>query len=308
VQAVKSDHLNVGQVLFAGEAKPAPAWRRVHAPVLSRVLEPANERDTAKLATALALLAEDDPGLSVRQDPESGNELVGTQGTLHLRQLHHRLTEVFGVEAREHVPHVSYRETISKGADLPYRHKKQSGGAGQFADVRLSVQPASRGSGFTFSEIVKGGAVPRNFIPAVETGVREALAKGPLGFPVTDLTVTLTDGLHHPVDSSDMAFRIAGRMGTQEALKSCHPVQLQPLYEVQFHIPSAFTGQIGQLVSGHRGQVKGFDQDPEAKGWDIFRAVLPGSALDALTGEIRSVTQGIGWFEAEFERYEEMYS
>ncbi len=307
VAAVKSDHLQVGQVLFAGEAKAAPAWRKVHAPVLTRVLAPANDKDTAKLAAALAMLAEDDPGLSVRQDPETGNELVGTQGVLHLRQLHLRLRDVFGVEAVESVPHVIYRETISKGLEIPYRHKKQSGGAGQFADVKLNVQPGARGSGFVFNEVVKGGAVPRNYIPAVETGVREALIKGPLGFPVIDLTVTLTDGGSHAVDSSDMAFRIAGRMGTHDALLAAGPVQLQPFYLVRFFIPASFTGAMGQLVAGHRGQVLGFDRDPDAKGWDIFRAIMPGSALDALTGEIRSVTQGIGYFDAEFERFEEMY-
>jgi elongation factor G len=303
VAAVKSDHLQVGQ----GEAKPAPEWRKVHAPVLTRVLVPTSDKDTAKLASALAMLAEDDPGLWVQQDPETGNELVGTQGNLHLRQLHARLRDVFGVEVAENVPHVSYRETISKGLEIPYRHKKQSGGAGQFADVRLNVQPAARGTGFVFNEVVKGGAVPRNYIPAVETGVREALAKGPLGFPVIDLTVTLTDGGSHAVDSSDMAFRIAGRQGTHEALLAAGPVQLQPFYSVSFYIPSVFTGQMGPLVASHRGQVLGFDQDPDAKGWDIFRATMPGSALDALTGEIRSVTQGIGYYSAEFDRYEEMY-
>ncbi len=307
VAAVKSDHLLAGQVLFAGEAKPAPEWRKVHAPILTRVLAPANDKDTAKLASALAMLAEDDAGLSVRQDPDTGMELVGTQGTLHLRQLHARLRDVFGVEVVESVPHVIYRETISKGLELPYRHKKQSGGAGQFADVRLNVQPGPRGSGFVFNEIVKGGAVPRNYIPAVETGVREALTKGPLGYPVIDLTVTLTDGGSHAVDSSDMAFRIAGRMGTHDALIAAGPVQLQPFYQVSFYIPSAFTGSMGPLVAGHRGQVLGFDQDPDAKGWDIFRATVPGSALDALTGEIKSVTQGIGYFSAQFDRYEEMY-
>jgi elongation factor G len=218
-------------------------------------LAPANDKDTAKLASALAMLAEDDPGLSVMQDPDSGMELVGTQGVLHLRQLHSRLRDVFGVEVVESPHAVTYRETISKTVELPYRHKKQSGGAGQFADVRLVLAPADRGSGFVFAETVKGGAVPRNYIPAVETGVREALQKGPLGFPVIDLTVTLTDGGHHAVDSSDMAFRIAGRMGTHEALMAAGPVQLQPFYLVKLFIPSAFTEHVGALVVGHRGQV-----------------------------------------------------
>ncbi|MFQ5622699.1 MAG: elongation factor G [Paracoccaceae bacterium] len=307
VVAVKSDHLFAPRLCAESKLLDPPDWCKPLPPMLFRILEPVNERDSAKLTGALSTLAESDPSLSVGQDPETGAALAGTQGTLHLRVLKQRLADTFGIEVHEVVPPGTYRETITRKSDTHYRHKKQSGGAGQFADVKLLVAPARRGSGFSFSDTVKGGTVPRNYIPAVEAGARDAMERGPLGFPVVDVSVNLHDGLHHSVDSSDMAFRIAGRMGVKEALASGVPVLLQPFYLIQIHIPSIFTGALGQLISTHRGQVLGYDRDPKAKGWDVFRATVPGSALDALVGEIRSVTQGVGYFEAEFERYEELY-
>jgi elongation factor G len=184
------------------------------------------------------------------------------------------------MEVDEVVPSPAYRETISKAQETAYRHKKQTGGAGQFADVKLIIAPSPRGAGFGFTEVVKGGAVPKNYIPAVETGARDAMERGPLGFPVVDVTVTLTDGQAHSVDSSDMAFRIAGRQGTREALKAAGPVLLQPVFRVAIHAPSMFTGSLGPIVSSHSGQVLCFDVDPNAKGWEIYQALIPGSALE----------------------------
>jgi elongation factor G len=204
-------------------------------------------------------------------------------------------------------PTPAYRETISKSHETAYRHKKQTGGAGQFADVRLVVAPGERGAGFAFSEVVKGGAVPRNYIPAVETGARDAMERGPLGFPVADVSVTLTDGQAHSVDSSDMAFRIAGRMGTREALKAAGPVLLQPIYRIAIHAPAMFTGSLGPIVASHSGQVLGFDADPANKGWEIYQALVPGSALEGFANDIRASTQGVGWYEAGFDHYEELH-
>jgi elongation factor G len=155
--------------------------------------------------------------------------------------------------------------------------------------------------------VVKGGAVPRNYIPAVEQGARDATEKGPLGFPVVDVAVTLTDGLHHPVDSSEMAFRIAGRRGVGDALKAAGPVLLQPIFKVAIHAPSIFTGALGPIVSSHHGQVLGFDADPEAKSWEIFQAMIPGGELPAFANDIRAATQGVGFFAAEFDHYEELH-
>ncbi|MFO1142901.1 MAG: elongation factor G [Amaricoccus sp.] len=307
VSAVKSEHLAAGKLVTPAELVDAPGWHAPQPAIMQRILAPTAERDGVKLSGSLASIAEGDAALSVSQDPATGGALVGAQGPLHLRLVRQRLKDVFGLEVEEVAPSPAYRETISKAHETAYRHKKQTGGAGQFADVKLTVAPGERGAGFGFSEIVKGGAVPRNYIPAVENGARDAMERGPLGFPVVDVAVTLVDGLHHPVDSSDMAFRIAGRQGTREALKAAGPVLLQPIYRIAIHAPAQFTGSLGPIVSSHLGQVLGFDADPAAKGWEIFEAVVPGSALGALANDVRAATQGVGWFDARFDHYDELH-
>ena len=307
VSAVKAEHLGAGRLATATELPETPAWHRPQPAIMHRVLAPVAERDNVKLSGALAALAEGDAALTVGQDPATGGALVGAQGPLHLRLLRQRLKEVFGMDVEEVPPSPAYRESISKSQDTAYRHKKQTGGAGQFADVKLTIAPGERGSGFSFGEIVKGGAVPRNYIPAVETGARDAMERGPLGFPVVDVSVTLTDGQAHSVDSSDMAFRIAGRQGVREALRAAGPVLLQPVFRVAIHAPAMFTGSLGPIVSSHSGQVLGFDADPAAKGWEIYEALVPGGALEGFGNDIRASTQGVGWFEADFDHYEEMH-
>ncbi|MER2508061.1 elongation factor G [Amaricoccus sp.] len=307
VSLVKADHLTPGLLVTGTGAFPAPAWRRPPRPQAQRILEPMTEREGVKLSGALATLAETDAALRAGQDPVTGAALVGIQGPLHLRVLRQRLKEIFGLEARDCVPPPAYRETIARPRDQAYRHKKQTGGAGQFADVKLSVAPGARGAGFVFSEVVKGGAVPRNYIPAVEQGARDAMERGPLGFPVVDVEVVLSDGLHHPVDSSEMAFRIAGRRCVAEALREAAPVLLQPIFKLAIHAPAVFTGAISPIVSAHLGQVLGFDADPEAKGWEVFAALIPGGALADLANDIRAATQGVGSFDAAFDHYEELH-
>ena len=245
--------------------------------------------------------------LRLSQDEGSGHAAVRLQGPMHLRQMLAQLSDGFGVEVETHVPAPRYRETISSPVEEAYRHRKQSGGAGQFADVAMTVAPMPRGEGFRFSEVVKGGAVPRNYIPSVEEGARDALVKGPLGFPVTDVSVTLTDGKHHAVDSSDYAFRTAGRQGVKEALAKAGPVLLQPIERVDIHIPSVYSGAMVSLVSSLKGQVLGFDRDPECRGWDVFRALLPASSEEELVTALGSSTQGTAWHEATFDHYEELY-
>lgn len=305
--AVKAEHLAAGKLLGADELFDPPVWHRPLPAIMHRVLAPVAERDSVKLSGALASLAAGDAALTVSQDPATGGALVGVQGPLHMRLLRSRLKELFGMEVEEVAPSPAYRETISKTQETAYRHKKQTGGAGQFADVKLVVAPAVRGAGFTFSEVVKGGAVPRNYIPAVEAGAHDAMDRGPLGFPVVDVAVTLTDGLHHPVDSSEMAFRIAGRRGVGEALKSAGPVLMQPVFRISIHAPAVFTGSLGPIVASHSGQVLGFDADPDCKGWEIFEAIVPGSALGGLANDVRASTQGVGWFGVAFDHYEELH-
>ncbi|WP_457299093.1 elongation factor G [Phyllobacterium sp. P5_D12] len=304
---VKSDHLPVPSLLTADTAVASPAWTEPPTPMLERILVPDSERDETKLSETLAKLAETDHGLKVTQEEGTGAQLICVQGPVHLRDLCKTLAEVFHVNVTDRPPSPVYRETISKTSDVHYRHRKQTGGAGQFADVKLSIHPNERGEGFSFGETVKGGAVPRNFIPAVEAGAREAMEKGPLGLRVIDVGVTLTDGQHHSVDSSEFAFRAAGKMGVRDALAQASAVLMQPIFRVEIHIPSIYSGSLVPIVSSFKGQVLGFDRDDTAKGWDVFRALIPGSALDELARSLRSATQGIGTFSKNFDHFEELY-
>lgn len=305
--AVKSDHLSIPSVLTSAAAMAAPDWTTPPTPMLERILVPGSERDETKLSATLAKLADTDRGLRVMQEEGTGAQLICAQGPVHLRDLCRTLSDVFRVEVTDRSPSPIYRETISKASNVHYRHRKQTGGAGQFADVHLIVRPNERGEGFSFAETVKGGAVPRNFIPAVEAGAREAMEKGPLGFPVIDVDVTLTDGQYHSVDSSEYAFRTAGKMGVRQALSEASTVLMQPIIRVEIHIPSVYSGNLVPIISSLKGQVLGFDRDETAKGWDIFRALVPGSAFDELARSLRSATQGIGYFSRSFDHFEELY-
>ena len=305
--ALKSDHLPATALLTQTASVEPPDWTTPPTPMLERILVPGSERDETKLSATLAKLAETDRGLKVMQEEGTGAALICAQGPVHLRDLRKTLSEVFRVEVSERAPNPVYRETISKPSDVRYRHRKQTGGAGQFADVQLSVRPNERGQGFTFGESVKGGTVPRNYIPAVEAGAREAMEKGPLGFQVVDVDVVLTDGQYHSVDSSDFAFRTAGKMGVKQALSQASAVLMQPVVRVEIHIPSVYSGGMVTLVSSLKGQVLGFDRDENAKGWDIFRALVPGGVLDELARSLRSATQGIGHFSKTFDHFEELY-
>lgn len=307
VLTVKSDHLHAGHVCSRDKVAPFEGIVERVPPVLARVLTATQERDDAKLSASLEKLAEDDPGMQLTNDVTSGKLVVRAQGPLHLRAIRRTLNEVFGVSVDEHEPAATFCETITKSTDIHYRHRKQTGGSGQFADVKLSVRPNARGEGFTFEDTIKGGTVPSNYIPAVETGAREAMDQGPLGFPVVDVHVTLVDGQYHSVDSSDFAFRTAARMGVREALAKAVPVLLQPIHHVAIHVPSIYSGTLVAVVSSLHGQVLGFDRDPKAKGWDIFRAMLPAHTLDGLVPKIRSATQGLGYFENSFDHFEELY-
>ncbi|MEM6694337.1 MAG: elongation factor G [Pseudomonadota bacterium] len=304
--AVKSDHLNAGQVYIDDAAKRAPDWAFGLPPVFRRVLTPKSERDEARLSGAMARIAAIDPGLTLMQDEESGHLVACLQGPMHLRRLLGVLSDDFDIVVEASVAAGRYRETITEAASVHYRHRKQSGGAGQFADIQLDVKPQPRGAGFAFDEVVKGGAVPRNYIPAVQAGCEEALHKGPLGFPVIDVAALLTDGKSHAVDSSDFAFRMAGLMGMREALSLCKPVLLQPIEHVEIHVPSVYTGALVGEISSLKGQVLGFDPHPTAKGWDLFRALIPAPAQDDLFRALGGLTHGTAWFESRFDHYEEI--
>ena len=304
--AIKSDHLDAGQ-LYAAETLPAPGWYAPLPPLLRHAIVPVHEKDDAKLSEAIGKLTTEDRSLTATHDAETGAHVLQGQGALHLRRARETLAEAFGVETEERPVTPALRETITKKVDIHFRHKKQSGGAGQFADVKLRIGPVARGQGFQFSESIHGGSVPKNYIPAVEHGAKDATDRGPLGFPVVDIAVELYDGQYHNVDSSDMAFRIAGRGGVRQALGEASAVLLEPIYEVRFMVPSVFTGALNPMVSTRRGQVLGFDRVADAEGWDEMRAMLPGTALDDLIADLRSITQGVGRYEAQFDHYQELY-
>lgn len=304
-QAVKSDHLNLGFAYGPEGAAPLPAWAQPRPSTFRRVVTPLHERDDARLSGALERLAEVDPALQVAQDEVSGRALLHLQGPLHLRRVKQMLQQEFGVEVEEAPVPPALRETINRPVQIHHRHRKQSGGAGQFADVVIEVRPLPRGSGFVFEETVKGGAVPKNYIPSVEAGAREALEQGPNGHPVVDVCVTLKDGKHHSVDSSDYAFRTAGSHAVKEALAEAGLTLLQPIMRVQIHVPSVFTGGLVPVVSGMKGQILGFEAEDGAAGWDVFETLLPMAAQDELCSTLASATRGTGWFSTDFDHYEE---
>jgi elongation factor G len=306
--AARSDHLDRGHACTPAAALDLPDWSRGTPPVLHRILTPAHEKDDARLSAAVARLAAVDPGLATGQDEATGHVTAAFQGPMHLRATLDRLASDFGVEARAEPVPPTYRETIRAEVHRQHRHKKQTGGAGQFAEVHLTLRPLPRGEGFRFEDTVKGGTVPRNYIPSVEQGARDAMGSGPHGFPVVDVAVTLTDGKAHAVDSSDHAFRTAAATCVREALREAKPVVLQPIDRIAVHLPSIWSGALVGLVSSLKGQVLGFEAHPSARGWDVFRALVPAAARDDLVQALAGLAHGTGWIVAEFDHHEELRS
>jgi elongation factor G len=304
---VKTDHLSGGRAFTAAAVQDLPGWAVPHASTYRRIVTPVHEKDEARLSAAIERLVEIDPGLVASQDERSGNPVLATQGPLHMRRLIRKLAEDFGIEVEEGAVPPALRETIRRGTEVQYRHRKQSGGAGQFADVVVELRPGARGSNFAFSDSVKGGAVPKNYIPSVEAGARDALAEGPNGFPVVDVAVELKDGKSHSVDSSDFAFRTAGKNAIKEALAEVGTVLLQPIMKIDIHVPSVFSGGLVPVVSGLKGQVLGFEAHDNAAGWDVFQALLPMAAEDALFNTLAGATRGTAWFVSSFDHYEEAH-
>jgi elongation factor G len=304
----KLDHAKTGDTLTAGKKAHAPvATIAPHEPVLALAISAKERKDDVKLGQALNKLTDEDPSLTVVHNPESHEIVVWGQGEMHLRVATERLANRFGVAIDRQKPGVGYRETIKKPVlQVRGRHKKQSGGHGQFGDIVIDVKPLPRSSGFQFNEVITGGAVPRNYIPAVEEGVADALKHGPLGFPVVDIAVTLTDGSYHAVDSSDMAFRLAGRLGILEALPQCQPVLLEPIHLVEIVCPTESTAKINAIMSGRRGQILGFDTREGWSGWDTVKAMIPETEIGDLIIEIRSATAGVGTFTAKFDHMAEL--
>ena len=303
----KLDHANTGDTLTLGKQAHA-GLLKVEAlpPVLSLAIAAKERKDDVKLGQALHKLVEEDPSLSVVHNAEAHEVVAWGQGEMHLRVASERLADRFGVAVATRKPTVGYRETIKKGIVQRGRHKKQSGGHGQYGDVVVDIKPLPRGSGFQFTEEIKGGVVPRNYIPSVEEGVADALKHGPLGFQVVDISVKLIDGSYHTVDSSDMAFQLAGRLAVHEGLPQCQPVLLEPIYQVEIVCPSEATAKMNALMSGRRGQILGFDTRAGWDGWDVVRVQMPESEIGDLIVEVRSATAGVGSFTFKFDHMAEL--
>jgi len=295
-QVLTAEKTAIPQLKSGGPPEP------VHAVAL--VLK--DRKDEVKLSAALGKLVEEDPSIVVEHAKDTHQMLLKGQGEMHLRVILERLQRKYGVETRSEPRHVPYKETIRKSSTVRGRHKKQSGGHGQFGDVVIEIRPLARGEGFKFDDRIHGGVVPKQFIPSVEIGVQEYLQRGPLGFPVVDVAVTLTDGSYHTVDSSDMAFRQAGRLAMQEGMPQCSPVLLEPVMAVEIAVPSDATSTINGIISQRRGRILGFDGRDGWPGWDVVRAQIPENEMANLIVELRSVTSGVGTYTATFDHLSEV--
>ena len=276
------------------------------APVQAFALAVKDRKDEVRLTGALAKLCEEDGSLIFTHDTANGEMRLHGQGDMHLRVALEKLSGRYGVEVDTRPLQVRYRETIRHPVNIRGRHKKQSGGHGQFGDVALTITPMERGAGFAFSESVHGGTVPRQYFSSVEIGAQDALARGPLGFPVVDISVTLTDGSYHSVDSSDMAFRAAAKLAVQEGLPKATPILLEPIMAVSIVVPSEALSKATTMISTRRGQILGFDGKPGWEGWDVLQALIPEAEMSGLIVELRSATAGVGTFTASFDHMSEM--
>ena len=303
----KLEYAKTGDTLTAGKlAHPALIEVKPYAPVLAMSVSAKERKDDVKLGQALHKLVDEDPSITVVHNSETHEVVMWGQGEMHLRVAAERLADRFGVAITTGRPSVGYNETIRKGVVQRGRHKKQSGGHGQFGDVVLDIKPLPRGSGFKFEDKITGGVVPRNYIPSVEEGAIGALKHGPLGFQVVDVRVALIDGSYHTVDSSDMAFQTAARIGINEGLPQCQPVLLEPIHLVEIVCPTDATAKINAILSGRRGQILGFDTRDGWDGWDTVRAKMPESEIGDLIIEVRSATAGAGSFTFKFDHMAEL--
>lgn len=301
------DEFATGDVLVGGKGEGvALAPLDILSPVYTLAVSVTDRHDDVKLTSALARLAEEDPSLHVMHQGDSGELVLGGQGEIHLRIAVERLAHRQGLKVVTRQAKIPYREALRKGIEQHARHKRQSGGHGQFADITVVVEPQARGSGFVFDTRISGGVVPKQFFSAVEAGVRDALEKGPLGFPVVDLKVTLIDGATHPVDSSENAFRAAGRLAMSEALARCGSMLLEPVMAVAIDVPNEATARVNAIVAARRGQILGFDMLEGWTGWDVVRAQIPETEMKGLIVELRSVSQGVARFAAAFDHLAEL--
>jgi elongation factor G len=293
----KLDHAATGDTLSNATEPVAPLPQaEAIAPVYALAIAPQNRKDEVKLSSALGKLLAEDPSLHWEQHGDTREVILWGQGEVHLQVALARLERKYNLPMTTNLPQIPYKETIRCGTNSHGRYKHQSGGHGAFGDVYLDIKPLDRGKGFQFHETIVGGVVPRQYIPGVETGVREYLAHGPLGFPVVDVDVTLTDGSHHSVDSSEQAFKQAARIAMTEGMAHCSPVLLEPVLEITVSVPNDFTSKALQLITGKRGQILGYDRISDWHSWDMVTGYLPQAQMHDFIIELRSLTLGVGFF------------
>jgi elongation factor G len=303
----KLDEARTGDTLAVGKSAPkALAGLAVPQPVYAIAIRSKERKDDVKLSSALHRLVEEDPSLKLEHNQDSSETVISGHGEMHLRVTVERLEGKFQIALESHAPQIPYRETIRKGVTQRGRHKKQSGGHGQFGDVVIDIKPLPRGSGFAFTDSITGGVVPKQYIPSVETGVRDFLKSGPLGFPVVDIAVNLADGSYHTVDSSDMAFQMAAKLAMKEGMAACSPVLLEPVMKVEIVTPSETTARVTAIVTQRRGQILGFDGRPDWPGWDVVEATMPQAELGNLIIDLRSATAGVASYSARFDHMAEL--
>ncbi|MBV8800958.1 MAG: elongation factor G [Alphaproteobacteria bacterium] len=295
-----------GEILSSSKTDLPTAEIEQLTPVYELAIETTDRKDEVKLTAAIHKLQEEDPSLHFKQDAELQQMSLCGQGEIHLKVAVEKLQSKYGLKVSTHPPKIPYKETIRKPGRQHGRHKRQSGGHGQFGDVHIEIAPLPRGSGFVFEDKIKGGVVPRQFIPSVEKGIADYMQEGPLGFPVVDFTVALVDGSYHTVDSSDAAFQTAARIAMQEGMPNCSPVLLEPIMHVRIHVPNDATSKVNQVVSGRRGQLLGYDARLGWKGWDTVEAHMPLSELHGLIIDLRSLTQGVGTYQMQFDHLAEL--
>ena len=284
------------QVLFNPIVFPEPA--------ISASVKPKSREDEEKISQALAKLAGEDPTFKSTHDPQTKELIISGLGGLHLDVMVGRMKKRFNVAVEMGTPKVSYKETITKSTKVQGKFKRQSGGRGQYGDVWIEVQPLPRGKGFEFVDKIFGGAIPRNFIPSAEKGIRHACVEGAVaGYPIEDIRVTLYDGSYHDVDSSDMAFQIAGSMALRKAVNEAGPVLLEPVEDVEITIPEEFLGAISGDVNSRRGRIMGMDVKGKTQ---IVKAQVPLSEMFKYANDLRSITGGRGMYTMRFSHYEEV--
>ena len=304
VAIARLDEAQTGDTLTTRGTTPSLALptAAVLDPVYALAITPKNRSDEVKLTDALNKLIEEDPSLRWEQHGDTHEVILWGQGEVHLQISLDRLSRKYNLPMTTHLPQVPYKETIRKSKkDIRGRYKHQTGGHGQFGDVYLDIQPLERGAGFSFKQTVVGGVVPKQYIPSVETGVREYLHTGPLGFPVVDVAVTLTKGSYHAVDSSDQAFKQAARIAMQTGMPDCEPTLLEPVDAVEISVPNSFTANVLKLISGRRGQILGYEAKASWPGWDVVSAHMPEVEMQSMILELRSLTMGVGTFRWQYD-------